>query len=143
LRETRQPTESRKEEAQKRSPVSGAKKENLQLEILAVLTALLTAALLPTLAGLLVRLLTLLIVLLLAATALLLATLAALLILLIALIGHQITPWVLQRITLRFGQTFLVQHTSRRRGPINRGHAASVLGPLPLGGVARKTYYVI
>jgi hypothetical protein len=77
--------------AVKRSPVSGAKKENFQLEILAVLTALLAPALLPTLAGLLVRLLTLLIVLLLTTTALLLA---ALLILLIALIGHQIAPWV-------------------------------------------------
>jgi hypothetical protein len=99
--------------ALKGSPVSGAKKEKLQLEILAVLTALLAAALLPTLAGLLVRLLTLLIVLLLTTTALLLATLAALLILLIALIGHQIAPWVCKEITLRFGQTFAEQLSAR------------------------------
>jgi hypothetical protein len=54
------------------------------------LTALLSAALLTTLAWLLVRLLLLLAGLLPAAA--LLATLAALLVLLIALIGHQITP---------------------------------------------------
>jgi hypothetical protein len=124
--------------ALKRSPVSGAKKENPQLEILAVLTALLTAALLPTLAGLLVRLLALLIVLLLTTTALLLATLAAMLILLLPLIGHQIAPWVCKEITLRFGQTFLVQHNPMATLPAAvdlstesiGGRPPSVLGPL-------------
>jgi hypothetical protein len=87
--------------------------------MLAVLTALLTAALLTAalltaLAGLLVRLLLLLAGLLPAAA--LLATLAALLVLLIALIGHQITPCLSQRITPRLGQTFLTlnAHNSRQ-----------------------------
>jgi hypothetical protein len=124
----------------KRSPVFGAKQENLQLEILAVLTALLTAALLTAalltaLAGLLVRLLTLLIVLLLTTTALLLATLAALL---IALIGHQIAPWVCREITPRFRQTFLVQHNPMATLPAAvdlstesiGGRPPWVLGPL-------------
>jgi hypothetical protein len=85
---------------QKEGPDFRGQKEKSSLNensALRLLTALMAATLLATLAGLLVRLLLLLAWLLPAAalllTALLLTALAALLVLLIALIGHQVTPW--------------------------------------------------
>jgi hypothetical protein len=94
---------------QRKSPVSGTEKETLQIPKLAVLTALLTTALLTTLAGLLIRLLLLLAGLLLPAAALL-ATLAALLVLLVALIGHSIYSFAELEDNHHCDRTFLRRH---------------------------------